>query len=134
MNYSPIIGVVIISFLLGWLWHSPALFGRLWMRLQGFTPEAMKKDMKLSMAQAMVGGLASTVVFVAVTNHFVTVAGTVTLIDALRLAGWIWLGYVVTIMANSVLWENRSAKLYVFNIVYQFVSLAVAATLLTLWR
>ena len=60
--------------------------------------------------------------------------GVSTAFDAVQLAFWIWLGFIVTTLLNGVLWEKRTVKLYLFNIVYHLVSLCVMALILGLWK
>ena len=44
------------------------------------------------------------------------------------------LGFIVTVLLNTVLWENRKMELYLFNIVYHLVSLVVVTLIVVLWR
>ena len=43
LNYLAIIAAAISTFVIGGLWYSPAVFGKAWMRENGFTEEDMKK-------------------------------------------------------------------------------------------
>ena len=60
-------------------------------------------------------------------------AGAVTVSDALMLGFLIWLGFSVTVLLNSVLWEGKPVKVYLINIFQLLVSLLIMSTILTLW-
>ncbi|HNV31146.1 MAG TPA: DUF1761 domain-containing protein, partial [Cyclobacteriaceae bacterium] len=42
LNYLAILVAALSTFLIGGLWYSPALFGKAWMKENGFTEESMK--------------------------------------------------------------------------------------------
>lgn len=43
LNYVHVLVVTIAGFLLGWLWHSPVLFGKAWMAEMKITEEMAKE-------------------------------------------------------------------------------------------
>ena len=131
INYLVVFVATIASYVVGALWYGP-LFGKTWMKLMGFTPESMK-SMKLTASQVMSLGFVTTLVTVFVLAHFAVVFGAEGVVGAFQLAFWVWLGFIATTLAGSVLWEGKSTKLYAFNIAYQFVSIFVAALVLVLW-
>jgi len=131
INYLVVLAATIASFVVGALWYGP-LFGKKWMALMGFTPESMRA-MKLTPMQAMGLGFVSTLIMAFVLANFAALFGAEGVSGALQLAFWVWLGFIATTLAGSVLWEGKSVKLYVFNIVYQFVSIFVTALVLVLW-
>lgn len=51
-----------------------------------------------------------------------------------QLTFWIWLGFYVTSLLAGVLWEGKSVQLYLFNVVYYFVSLLVTSLVVVLWQ
>ncbi|MEK6955996.1 MAG: DUF1761 domain-containing protein, partial [Nanoarchaeota archaeon] len=55
-------------------------------------------------------------------------------INGAKLALWIWIGFVATVTLSSVLWENKSYKLYLLNNGYNVVNMVVMAVILTLWQ
>lgn len=135
INYLAVVLAGFAYMVVGSLWYGP-LFGKKWMALMGITPESMK-SMKLSPMQAMAGGLVAALVMAFVLAHdafvwgqFFGTAVTPT-VFALQLAFWIWLGYVATTQIGSVLWENKSWKLFALNASYSLVSLIVMALIIT---
>lgn len=133
INYAAVLVAAIISYLLGWAWHSPLLFGKTWMRLAGFTPESMKL-MKMKAGTAMTLGFISTLVMSFVLAKFIPVFGVVDIAGALSLTFWVWLGFIVTTMLGGVLWENKSPNLFYFNILYPFVSIFIMTYVIMCWK
>ena len=132
VNYVAVVIAAIVNFAVGALWYGP-VFGKMWMRLEGMTPESMK-SMKLKPMQAMALGFISTLVMACVLAHFAVVWSAGGVMGALQLTFWVWLGFIVTTLAGSVLWEGKSTKLFLFNIVYQFISVFVTALILVYWK
>lgn len=132
INYLAVLVAAAANFIVGALWYGP-LFGKQWMALEGFTPETMK-PMKLSPKKAMTLGFLGTLVLSFVLAQFAAVWGAEGVSGAFALAFWVWLGFIATTLAGSVLWEGKPAKLYFFNIAYQLVAVFVTALILVLWR
>jgi hypothetical protein len=132
INYLAVIAAAIAAVGVGVLWYGP-LFGKEWMKLMGFTPESMKA-MKISPKMSMILTSLCTVLMVYVLAHFVKMLNVMDALSSLALAFWIWLGFIVTTMANQVLFEDKPWKLYLLNISHYFVVLLVAAMILALWQ
>lgn len=129
INYGGILLAAVINFAFGALWYGP-LFGKTWMHLAGLSHDDMK-SMKLTARQAMVLGFVSAFIFTFVLSYLVGATGAAGIPETLALAVWIWLGFVVTTLAGGVLWENKSVKLFGFNIFYQLISLLITAAVLS---
>ncbi len=132
VNYWAVLVAAAVNFTVGVLWYGP-LFGKTWMALEGITPEGMK-SMKLTPAQAMALGFISTLVMAFVLGHFANVWNAMGVAGAFALTFWVWLGFIVTTLAGSVLWEGKSLKLFLLNIVYQFIALFASAFVLVYWK
>lgn len=132
INYMAVLVAAVASFLLGWLWHGP-LFGKQWMAMMGFTPDSMKA-MKMKPGTAIAWGFASLLVMAYVLAHFAAAWRAAGVAGAFQLAFWVWLGFIAMVHLGSVLWEGRSFKLYLFNVVYQFAVLFLMALVLVLWQ
>ena len=136
VNYVAVLVAAIVSFVFGFLVHGPVL-GSVWLGLMKVTPAEMekgKKEMEKKMPLTMGAAFVQQLVIAYVTALFVYMAYATTVADALILSFWIWLGYVATFHLNTVLWEKRTPQLYGFNVAYQFATVAIVATILTLWQ
>lgn len=134
VNYVAVLVAALVAFGVGWLWHSPFLFGKMYMRLGGMPmPATITPEMKKSMKRGMIFGLITALIMAYVLSILSFVFGTHDTVSALMLGFWIWLGFIVTSLANDVLWWKKPANLYVFNIVYLFVSIELMTLIVGLW-
>ncbi len=131
VNFVAVFVATVAAFMVGALWYGP-LFGKQWKVLMGFSDETMK-SMSMTMTKAMSGGFVATLILVFVLANFMRALQVFTLDMAFALAFWIWLGFVATIMSNSMWYENRPMKLYIINASHYFVALMVAAAVLAWW-
>ena len=63
LNIWAVLVAALSTFLIGGLWYSPALFGKVWMRENGFTEEGLKNS-----NMAKIFGLAFFLAFIAAIN------------------------------------------------------------------
>jgi hypothetical protein len=128
ISLVPIIAAGVASVILGWIWFHPKLFGTAYMA--GMTPEMQaqgKKRMPISVICTLLASMlvAWVMAFVGnALNEFVDVIG------AIELGVWLWLGFIAPSMLGSVLWEQKSFKLYLINSLYWLVNLIVIAIVL----
>lgn len=132
----------LLSMVLGSLWYGP-LFGKPWMKMMGFHQsdiDAAKKKgfvgsgMAKSYSLMLVGSLLTAFVL----SHLITFAelyfakpGVET---GLLTAAGTWLGLIAPVTMGSVLWENKSWKLWLLNNGYQLCYLLIASVILVSWK
>ena len=133
INYVAVLVAAIAAFVLGFLWHGP-LFGKQWLKLSGITPEQMKEAQAQNMTPRMVAAFVAQIVMAFVLAQFVALWNATDIAATVQLAFWVWLGFIVTVLLNGVLWERRTVSLYLFNIVYHLASLFVMTLILALWQ
>ncbi len=119
----------VASFIVGFVWYHPSVFGIMWMRWSGISPSAAEAGKK-KMVQSMVSGFVGSLVTAYVLAHFVAVWGAVDMMGAIQLGFWAWLGFQMPIMLGSVLWEQKSWNLFALNGAYWLVSTIVMAKVL----
>ena len=114
---------------IGFIWYHPSVFGSAWMRMVGVTPEMAergKKKMPLMAALAILASMLAAYVM----NHFGIAWGVFDIIGAIELGFWCWLGFVVPTMLGAVLWEQKSFKLYLINVMFWLVAFVAMAIIL----
>ena len=132
INYLAVLIAALASYVLGALWYSPVLFGKLWMKLSKIDPKNMDAAKK-HLAWRYGSGFIATVVMSYILAHWVDYAGAITIRGGLQAGFWAWLGFVATVTLSSVLWENKPFKLYLLNNTYHLVSLLLMGSLLAVW-
>ena len=128
-----IILCAIAAMVIGFLWYSPLMFAKPWMKLSGWTEKQMKENQKNgSMTKTYVISTISSVVMAYVLNMILNRTGIDSIYPAIMTAFWVWLGFVATTAVTEVLYMRRSWTLYLINTGYQLVSLLVMAVVLVL--
>lgn len=133
INLLAVLVAAVAATVVGFLWYGP-LFGKAWGEAIGHTPEKMaeakKKDMTTAYVVNFIGALVMAYVLMSslVVRHIVTAA------PALTIGFWIWLGFIAFVLAGSVLWEGKPAKLYWINSLYYLVVLWVMALIIVWMR
>jgi hypothetical protein len=130
VNYVAVLVAGIVSMVVGALWYSPMLFGKMWMTLSGMSEtdaKAMKgKGMGQTYAAALLVQLVMAYVFYQFLDLGAGYAG------AFQTAFWLWLGFIATVMLGTVLWERKPVQLYMLNIAYWLVNLFVMGSVLVM--
>lgn len=132
INYLAVLGSAIASMVIGFLWFGP-LFGKQWMKYSGMTAKDLKRAKQGGMSKMYMVAFAGTLLMSYVLAHFVDFMQAKSLMDALQLGFWVWLGFIVTVLLSSVLWEGKPVQLYLLNIVYHLVTISAMSVILTLW-
>jgi hypothetical protein len=136
LNWVAILVAAISTMVVGFLWYSPLLFAKPWMREMGYDPndKAKTEEMKKSAGRAYGGS------FVASLISAFTLA---LILHGLRAEDWhfgimasfhIWLGFVATVQFTGALFAKQSMKLFGINTGYQLVCYLVMGVILTLWK
>src|SRR5215207_9862652 len=129
VNWLAIIVAALSTFLIGGLWYSPALFGKAWMRENGFTEESMKgANMAKIFVLAFLLGVVAAInlaMFMGPENN--------------PAMGAMWgflagFGWVATFVGTHYLFERRSLRLFLINAGYSAVALTVMGVILAAWK
>ncbi|HTF21322.1 MAG TPA: DUF1761 domain-containing protein [Chryseolinea sp.] len=128
-NIWAVLVAALSTFLIGGLWYSPALFGKAWMRENGFTEESLKGG-----NMAKIFGLAFLLGIVAAVNLAMFMGPEN---DPAMGAMWGFLagfGWVATFVGTHYLFERRSFKLFLINAGYSVVALTLMGVILAAWK
>ena len=85
VNYVVVLVSAVAVFVLGWLWYSPLLFYKPWMRLRGMDPVAAMANAKMP-AGTLVAEFVRCFVLAYVVAHFVRALGIDSLVGAIASA------------------------------------------------
>ncbi len=125
-NWLGIVIATVAAMAIGSLWYSKLMFGKEWQKLV----KLKDKDMKKGMISGMLVMLVMAFISAYVLKRFIVIAAPVEMLEALKLAFWIWLGFVVTYVVGGGIFEKRSAELMAINLANQLVTLLVMAAVL----
>lgn len=130
VNYLALLAVVVMNMVIGYLWYSPMLFGKQWMKLIGKSEAELKKG---NMAEAMSLMLLCAVVMAFILNQVVLPAP-VNFVSGAVIGFWMWLGFVATSTAAPSIFEGKPWKLYFINNSYNVLTMVLMGGILAIWR
>jgi hypothetical protein len=133
VNYLTVLVSAVVVFVLGWLWYSPLLFFKPWMRARGMDPAAAMAGAKMPGGKLVIE-FARCFVLSFVIFRFVSLLGIVRVIGAVHFGLSVWIGFPVLILVGSVLWENTPWKVAAIHAGDWLVKLLVVPIIVVLWR
>ncbi len=134
INYFAVVTATLACQAIGFAWYGP-IFGKIWMKLSGISEKQVTEHKKKgkSMAPTFAISVFGSFVMAFVLAHFVDYVEATTIVGAVQLAFWLWLGFIAIVLLGSVLWEGKSWKLFGLNSAYYLVVLSVMASILAVW-
>ncbi|MDX1502038.1 MAG: DUF1761 domain-containing protein [Thermoanaerobaculia bacterium] len=130
INWWAVLSAAVANFVIGGIWYSPALFGKIWMRANGFTEADLKGGSAARIfgfaflfCLAMAANLAAFLSGPETTFAFAVAAGVAAGL------GWAALGLAVV-----ALFERRSWSYILVNGGYLTVAFAAMGAILGAWR
>ena len=133
VNYLAVLVAAVVVFVLGWLWYSPLLFFKPWMRLRGMDPDAAMAGAKMPVGKLLIE-LARCLLLAYVIARFVALLGITSSIWAVHFGLVSWIGFPVILLTGSVLWENVPWKVAAIHAGDWLVKMLVIPIIVTLWR
>jgi hypothetical protein len=137
VNYVALLAAGVAAMAVGFMWYSPSLFGKQWMKLMGHTKDSMEKAKK-KMGQTYMLSFVVTLVSAYVLSHVMTMSESFLKSDSvttgLTSAFWMWLGFVAPVQMTDVMFGGKSWNLFMINTGYQLASLLAMGLVLGLMR
>ena len=136
LNLVAILVAAVATMVVGFIWYSPLLFAKPWMREMGYDPsdkarmEEMRKSAGPAYAGSFVAGLVSAFTL-ALFLHWTRAEG---VHFGLMVGFHVWLGFVATVQLTNALFTKQSMKLFAINTGYQFVCYPVMSAILVAWK
>jgi len=125
----PVVAAGVAATIIGMVWYHPHVFGGIWARLVGVTPEMAERGKRRMLPYSLVALLAS--MLIAYVIAYIELAWQVAdVAGALNVAFWCWAGFVVPVSLGSVLWEQRPLRLYMLNAAYWLIVFSVMSVVI----
>lgn len=129
-NIWAVLVAALVNFVIGGMWYSPAVFGKIWMRANGFTEEDLKRG-----SPALIFGLSFVFCLIMAANLAAFLAdASVTLGFAVAAAVAAGLGWAALGLGVVALFERRPPAYLLVNGGYLTVSFAAMGAILGAWR
>ena len=133
LNYLAVLVAALAAFVLGWLWYSPLLFFKPWMRLRGMDPVAAMAGAKMPVGKLVVE-FARCLVLAYVMAWLVALLHIGSVMGSVHFGLVMWLGFPVILLTGSVLWENIPWKVAAIHAGDWLVKMLVVSSIVSLWR
>lgn len=130
LNWFAVITAALSNFLIGGLWYSPILFGKVWMKENNFSDGDLKKG---NMAKIFGLTFLFSIVMAFNLGMFLNDANTTTSWGAIAgfLAGFGWVAMSIFTIGQ---FERKSAKYMLIHGGYVTISFIVMGLIIGLWR
>jgi len=134
LNLVPVIIAGVINMVIGALWYSPYVIGKLWLRSMGKTEEELKQGYSATgMALTYMVNTIASLLFAYILAHLIKFSLTNTFSQGVMIGFWVWLGFVVTTVIPGYMYESRPKMLYFLFIIYQLISITLMGGFLAIW-
>lgn len=130
-----VLAASVASMVIGFLWYSPLLFARPWMRLMGYDPDDKAKLAEMQKGGGKLYGITfvATVVSAVVLAKIIDLTSVVTILYGMKVGFGIWLGFVATVQLTGALFTKQPVKLFLINTGYQLVCYMTMGAILAKW-
>jgi hypothetical protein len=135
INLLAVLVAAIATMVVGFLWYSPLLFAKPWMKEMGYdaNDKARMEEMKRSAGPAYGGSFLASLVSAFILALFLHWLRAQSLEFGLMVGFHVWLGFVATVQFTSALFTKQSMRLFGINTGYQLVCYLAMAAILTCW-
>ena len=129
-NIWAVLAAAAANFVIGGMWYSPALFGKIWMRANGFKDEDLKRG-----SPSVIFGVSFVFCLIMAANLAAFLAGPSTTLGFAVAAGIAaGLGWAAMGLGVVALFERRPWSYILVNGGYFTVSFAAMGAILGVWR
>jgi len=133
VNYLAVLVASVVGFVIGMLWYSPLLFGKMWVKLMGFSNKDMKKAKEKGMGKTMLVMFVSILVMSYVLSYFLGALNVSDAIGGAFVGFMAWIGFLATSMLGNVLWGGKPFSLYLIDVLHYLVVIVVMGAILGVW-
>lgn len=131
INLLAVLVVTLFTFVLGGIWYSKILFANLFMKNIGLTEEDLKKGgTSLIFLYEFVAAFITNYVLASL----IILLNTYDFWRGLQLGIIVWIGFVAMTQLSTVTFEKRNFTLYLIQIFYRLVALAISGGILAVWK
>lgn len=135
INFLAVFVAAIASMILGFLWYSPILFARPWMRLMGVDPNDKAKLAEMQKGAGKLYGLSfvASMVSAIVLAKIIDITSVNTILYGMKVGFAVWLGFVATVQLTGALFSKQPTMLLLINTGYQLVCYLAMGAILGKW-
>lgn len=129
LNYLAILVSALSSFLIGGLWYSGAMFGKMWMKENSFTEEDLKQG-----NMGKIFGITFFCSLIIAFNLAMFLGPAADLSFGIFAGFMAGLGWVAMAFGIVYLFERKSFKLWIINAGYHIITFTIMGAILGAWK
>jgi len=135
INFWAVLVAAVATMILGFLWYSPILFARPWMRLMGIDPDDKAKlaEMQKGAGKLYAISFVASIVSALVLAKIIDIGSINSIPYGMKFGFFVWLGFVATVQLTGALFSKQPTKLFLINTGYQLVCYVVMGGILAKW-
>jgi fructose-specific phosphotransferase system IIC component len=133
VNYLAIAVAAIAAMVVGFLWYSQALFGKMWMKEMKFSKESMDRAKEKGMTGTFVATFIALLVVGFVLTHVIQAFDVAGVRGGVEAGFWVWLGFVATTGFIHSLYGQKSKRLFLIDTFHNLAVFLVIGGILGAW-
>jgi hypothetical protein len=130
INYLAVLVAAFSAFFIGWIWYGP-LFGKMWMKLNGFSKDEIHEG---ALPMPVIMGVNYVATLLAALAIEVFIGAHANLGFGIFTGIVIAVFWIATSRLNDVLYERKPMALFWINVGYNFVIYTVMGAILGAWH
>lgn len=127
-NWVGILVAAVVAMIIGFIWYSPMLFGKRWMKLSGISQANASKMMKNPLN--MVGMFIAVIISALVLQLFILHSAITTVTGGIVLGFLVWIGFVATTNFGMAAMSGKPWSLYIIQNIHLLIGLMVMGAIL----
>lgn len=133
INYWAVSTATAAVFVLGLLWYSPLLFGRVWMRVHAYGPDDLER-LRQRAGQVYFVSILSDLVMALMVAVLMSLTGFGSAGQGALLGFLFWLGFAAPLGLTGNVVSEEGIGVWCLDTAYQLASLLTLGAILGLWR
>jgi hypothetical protein len=133
INLFSVVVAAITGMVIGFIYYSPAVFGKPWMKMMNLNAKK-SSQMKKGMGQIFFLSFLSLILAGVVLSYFLGLAEAYTPIDGVVVGLLGWLGFAATSALTTALYTKKRLPLYLIDTGYYAITFAVMGAILVMWN
>ncbi|HSX57958.1 MAG TPA: DUF1761 domain-containing protein [Candidatus Saccharimonadales bacterium] len=136
VNYLAVLVAAIAAMIVGFVYYSPYVMGKPWMKERGYTPEKLKgmqKEMGKWYALSFVAALITGYILfhiITLSLNFYHYSNEMT---GIITAFWVWLGFLMPVQLTATIFsDNKNFKLFAMDTFHQLLSIVAMGAVIGL--
>lgn len=125
----PISLATILNIVIGMLWYSPLLFGKIWAKEKNIDMNKAEGQTRGMIISFIVGILQASALLV-----FMKMPRVITIFNALFVCILLWGGFMLTTQLIDLAWGGKKFKVFLIDSFHQLTSLIITGTLIFLLK